>query len=99
MSLEKMNSKIESFTPTTADPNKIAECWSKLIEVLESGSAKDLQIVCIKYGALLGYKRLNYMLEALYHGVTPAWVDGSVVIEPSTTQQEVKPAAQKPWWA
>lgn len=97
MSLEKMNSKIESFVPS-ADSNKIQECWSKLNEVLESGSAKDLQVLNVKYGSVLGYKCFCYMVEALYHGVTPSWVDGSVIIE-STTQQEVKPVVTKPWWA
>lgn len=98
MSLEKMNTKIESFVPS-ADPNKIQECWNRLSEIMPLGSAKDLQILSVKYGAIVGYKCFFYMLEALYHRVTPSWVDGSVVIEPSTTQQEVKPAAQKPWWA
>lgn len=95
MAIDKMNSKIESFAPT-ADPNKIAECWGKLVEVMESGSAKDLQVLNVKYGSVLGYKCFCYMVEALYHNYTPSWVDG--VIE-STTQQEVNPVVTKPWWA
>lgn len=91
MSLEKMNSKIESFVPS-ADPNKIAECHYELNEVLENGTAKDLQIVCVKYGSLLGYKCLNYMLESLYHGVTPSWVGGSVVDKAELRKET------KPWW-
>lgn len=96
MSLEKMNSKIEAFVPN-ADPNKIQEVWEKLIANRKGVGTADLWTLSVQYGAIVGYKCFHYMVEAIYHGYTPNWVDPNFQL----AQEQDNSTAQTSkleWW-